>query len=570
MQLQRRTVAILITAATLALAGLSGLQVVLLRDAFRQKEQAFQRNVYAALSQAAGKLETREAMDVTMRFAPTPPFSHESVAVMVTRGADIDSCPPLNLPSARITSEPALPIRLEGQRLTYDVAEPQHIKVRVFRDPTDTGLLVVDSFREAGRYEVDIPLDLGDGSVMNWVGMQSMAVIVKTDHDSNQGMFWNSGVDSTRLRLVHRVVEDLRRADREPIDRRLRVTLLDTLVGQSFREAQIDLPFVFAVQSWPDDSLRLVRGDTASVRLADSPYRVRLFGSDPFSGKHELLVGFPGREAYLWKQVGPLVGGSILFMLVIVFCFIYSIRTLLEQRRFAGSLVDFINNMTHEFKTPLSTVSLASQALLRPDIQSDPERLGRYNQMIMDENRRMRSQVDKILQMAVLEEGDYELSRQPLHLNELVRTVVESFRLHVEHRQGSLSLALRAQHDLVHADSVHLAGVLHNVLDNANKYSPDAPRVELATRDLGNAIELTVSDHGIGLDRDDARRVFEKYYRVQTGNRHDVKGFGLGLAYVKLIVAAHGGTVSLASRLGEGTTVTIILPRQSEIAENRP
>jgi two-component system phosphate regulon sensor histidine kinase PhoR len=263
---------------------------------------------------------------------------------------------------------------------------------------------------------------------------------------------------------------------------------------------------------------------------------------------------------FLLRSMSPLLGATVLFMAGIVFAFSYSLRTIFKQKNISDALIEFINNMTHEFKTPISTIALASEAIARPDILQNGDKVLRYNEIIHDENARMKQQAEKILQMAVLEEGDYELHLVPLDAHEVIRKAVESIALQVERKGGQISCRLDAKASIVNADAVHMANIIHNLLDNANKYSPGEPRIEISTANTDGLLRIQVQDNGIGMNEDDARRAFDKYFRVATGNQHDVKGFGLGLSYVKLMVEAHKGSIRLKSAPGAGTTVELYFP----------
>jgi two-component system phosphate regulon sensor histidine kinase PhoR len=208
----------------------------------------------------------------------------------------------------------------------------------------------------------------------------------------------------------------------------------------------------------------------------------------------------------------------------------------------------------------VSLVALASEAISRPDVVAEPEKIARFNRMIADENLRMRHQVDKILQMAVLEEGDYELALEEVDLHDVIRRAVESFALAVESRRGRIVYDLKADRPVVIADRIHVANIIHNLLDNANKYSPDPPDIHVSTRAANRDVIVVIQDHGIGIGEADREQVFDKYYRVPSGDVHEVKGFGLGLSYVKLMMAAHGGHIDLHSRLGEGVTIELFFP----------
>jgi two-component system phosphate regulon sensor histidine kinase PhoR len=233
---------------------------------------------------------------------------------------------------------------------------------------------------------------------------------------------------------------------------------------------------------------------------------------------------------------------------------------MIYQRRFAGRLVDFINNMTHEFKTPISTISLAGEAIGKPEVISDTDKVNRFNAVIRDETDRMKKQVDKILQMAILEKGDFKLEKTDVDVHEILKKSVENISLMVEKRNGSLRTDFDARYAEIEADRVHLASVIHNVLENAAKYCEEDPEITISTENTGDDIVIGIADNGPGIDPAEVKQVFDKYYRVPSGNRHDVKGFGLGLSYVKLIVEAHGGTVNMESEPGKGTRVSIRLP----------
>jgi two-component system, OmpR family, phosphate regulon sensor histidine kinase PhoR len=222
--------------------------------------------------------------------------------------------------------------------------------------------------------------------------------------------------------------------------------------------------------------------------------------------------------------------------------------------------VDFINNMTHEFKTPLSTVTLATEAIQRPDVVGRKGKVLQYNRMIAEESLRMKSQVDRILNLAQLEEGETGLKTTDVDMHALVENAARAFAVQVESRGGRIIRELRASHPVVRGDPVHLLNIIHSLLDNANKYSPDPPVITIATVNASGSLLIRVSDQGKGIPAEHQERVFEKYYRVPTGNLHEVKGFGIGLSYVKRIVELHAGTIRLQSQPDAGTTVTVSFP----------
>ena len=250
---------------------------------------------------------------------------------------------------------------------------------------------------------------------------------------------------------------------------------------------------------------------------------------------------------------------SAFLVLVILFCFGYSIKTIIRQKKLSEMKNDFINNMTHELKTPISTVSLAVEALNDKDIEQSPLR-DRYIRVIGEENKRLGEQVEKVLQIAAIDRKDYNLKEEMLQMNEMVKNATEHIIMQVEQRGGRLNVIENAKNDLVLGDEMHLTNIIVNLLDNANKYSPDAPNITLRTESDGDDFLVSIQDRGIGMTREQQKHIFEKFYRVPTGDLHNVKGFGLGLAYVQRMVEAHGGSIHVDSEPGKGSKFSISLP----------
>jgi two-component system phosphate regulon sensor histidine kinase PhoR len=225
---------------------------------------------------------------------------------------------------------------------------------------------------------------------------------------------------------------------------------------------------------------------------------------------------------------------------------------------------DFINNMTHEFKTPIATISLAADSIGSPMIMSHPDKIKRFVDIIRQENRRMNSQVERVLQMAMIDKKDFQLSLDDLNLHEVIQQAVDNFSLQVERREGTLRVDLQAKRPVVEGDATHIASIIHNLLDNANKYSPEKPDISISTRDVPMGVEITVTDKGIGISKEARKHIFDKFYRVHTGNIHDIKGFGLGLSYVKAIMTAHKGLVDVKSEPGKGSSFSLTFPHRVE------
>ena len=226
---------------------------------------------------------------------------------------------------------------------------------------------------------------------------------------------------------------------------------------------------------------------------------------------------------------------------------------------------DFINNMTHEFKTPIATISLASDSILSPAILENKDKVTRFINIIKQENKRMLSQVEKVLQMAQIEKENVELKFNAVNLHETIEDAVINAELKIQAKGGTIQTSLLSQNPIIEADQIHISSIINNLLDNAEKYTPEHPEIIISTRDVKGGIEFDVSDNGIGMTKDALKLIFEKFYRVHTGNVHDVKGFGLGLSYVKAMVDAHQGKIYVKSELGKGSIFTIYLPSKQPI-----
>lgn len=270
-------------------------------------------------------------------------------------------------------------------------------------------------------------------------------------------------------------------------------------------------------------------------------------------------VRFPKRTSQILSTMGTTIAFSTILLITILF-FLYSMFIILRQKRLSEMQKDFINNMTHEFKTPISTIKIAADVFLKEPVILEHPRLGRYAQIIRDQNLRLNRQVEKVLQLARIEQDNFRLNRQQLDLHPLLQEIVNSTRVKVENLEGEVVFTPLATRDHIQADALHLANLLHNLLDNAIKYSREAPQIEVKTEQVGKHLRLSVKDHGIGIPAEYQHKVFDKFFRVPTGNIHDVKGFGLGLYYIKNICRAHGWKIELQSAEGAGTTFCILMP----------
>lgn len=331
---------------------------------------------------------------------------------------------------------------------------------------------------------------------------------------------------------------------------------IKVLLTEKLGENNIDIDF----------NIKLVKEKTRNTfflhnikKTVPADFKVRLYPNDPFFRNNYLEVNFPEKKSYVLEEVIGMMILSMLLIVTLISCFGYTIFTLFKQKKLSDLKNDFINNMTHELKTPISTISLACEGLSKPDISEKPKRLKKYANVISEENKRLSDQVTKILQMAVLDRSEFSFEQIDFH--KLVNDVKKSFQMRVEEKSGIIEIAYQSIHKNIEADLTHFKNMLNNLVDNAIKYCDKFPKIKIEIKDFSDSeIEICISDNGIGLSKEEQEMVFEKFYRVSTGDQHDVKGFGLGLSYVKVISDAHHGQIELDSKKGVGTSFKIRVP----------
>jgi two-component system phosphate regulon sensor histidine kinase PhoR len=277
-----------------------------------------------------------------------------------------------------------------------------------------------------------------------------------------------------------------------------------------------------------------------------------------------LSVIIPNYRNIVMKQMSWKIAGVIFFTLMIITAFYVTVRTLLKQKKLSEIKNDFINNMTHEFKTPLATISLAVDALRNEKVINDRQKSDYFSGIIKEENKRMNKQVETILQAALLDRQELQLNLDGIHVHEIIQDVADNFKLQLEDKNGKAELQLNAKNDMIEADEVHFTNLISNLLDNAVKYSKDNVLIKITTHSTNKNLVIRLEDNGIGMSKETQRKIFEKFYRAHTGNIHNVKGFGLGLSYVKTIVDAHNGKIKVDSVVGKGTSFTIEFPLKKE------
>ena len=367
----------------------------------------------------------------------------------------------------------------------------------------------------------------------------------------NQYLYQRGMINEVILSILHD-------APNRPVEERADSTIVRHILAETLSQNGVNIPFSFAIS----ESGRNYAYQTAGFSRAfeNETYSIILFQN--LDSRYQLSVQFPTRDSYIFSSVRFIIP-ALAFTLMLLVIFLFTIILAFRQKRVTEIKTDFINNMTHELKTPVSTISLAGQMLSDPSVRKSPVMLNHLADVITDESKRLRFQIEKVLQMSVLEKSDSTLNMTDVDVNAVVSFVVKTFKLKVEKFGGTLDMDLEAENPLVRVDEMQFTNVIFNLLDNAVKYRDEEKtlhlKIETSNPDQKH-IRIVISDNGIGMKKEDLKRIFEKFYRVHTGNLHNVKGFGLGLTYVKKMVSLFSGSIGVESELGVGTAFTIKLP----------
>lgn len=346
-----------------------------------------------------------------------------------------------------------------------------------------------------------------------------------------------------------------------PISERVSKEVLDTLIRNELLNRNIKLSYNFWVKMANKDSLLYIKtSHSFSDGLPENAHKIILFNNDIFRDPGILYVNFPNENSLIFSNLSVTMASSAGLLLVLIFIFAYTIYAILKQKKISEMKTDFINNMTHEFKTPVATIMIASEALRDPEVVADKSRISRLAGIIYDENVRLGNHIERVLSIARLEKKELNLEQVEVNMNDLILAVVDSMSLQLQKRGAEVILQLDAVQPIIYADELHLSNVVYNLIDNANKYSADTPKITLSTKSTNRNLIFEITDEGIGMTKEQSKRIFDQFYRVPTGNLHDVKGFGLGLNYVQDIVVQMNGSIKVHSEKDKGTAFEIILP----------
>nr|WP_121269695.1 HAMP domain-containing sensor histidine kinase [Pedobacter schmidteae] len=367
-------------------------------------------------------------------------------------------------------------------------------------------------------------------------------------------------LEGNNLNYLEDVAKEMRQVY-VPLNQRVSREVLDTLIKKELQNRNVSLTYDFWLKLANKDSILYRKASNGQGELLpENTYRTVLFSNEIFRDPGMLYLYFPNKNSLILSNMWATMASSAGLLLVLIFIFAYTIYAILKQKKISEMKTDFINNMTHEFKTPVATIMIASEALKDPEVVEDKGRISRLAGIIYDENVRLGNHIERVLSIARLEKKELKLEHSEVNIHDLIAAVVDSMSLQLQKKNAKLHLNLKAAQPVIYGDELHLSNVFYNLIDNANKYSAEDPDISIHTRSTDKALIIEIADKGIGMTKEHSKRIFDQFYRVPTGNRHDVKGFGLGLNYVQDIVEQMNGTIKVQSEKDKGTTFEISLP----------
>ena len=527
-----------------SILGIIIIQLVWMNNAIRVKNELFDRSVNEALTSTTNRLETMQDFRLINHFAfedpdhilngppppPPPKFPHQK-SLRTKQGRE-------RPPSRQIKM--IVQSKQSKKGFQYQITTSDDSLKR----SEDVIYINRDSIEKTLGAEYKKGINRFDSVVEN----------IELNDDTTSGIKHRIQVKSTRLkRVANKVVQEISTWEEEvPIDR------VNEVLKKELKNRNIPIPFVLGIIE--DSIFKDKSADADTLLLSKSQYKVNLYPNDIFQKNALLSVYFPEKDSFIYQTLNWLLLISLIFSIIVLLTFGVSIYFILKQKKISEMKSDFINNMTHEFKTPLATISVAADSINNQKIIENPERIRYYIEMIKKENTRMNRQVEDILTIARLDKKDFEFKWEAFNLHDVIEDAIQSIVLQVEKKGGTIRSEFLATNPIATSDQNHFANLIYNLLDNANKYSPNAPEINISTRNTTKGVLITVTDKGIGMSKVVQSHIFERFYRQASGNIHNVKGFGLGLSYVKAVLEANRGSISVHSELGKGSRFEVFIP----------
>jgi two-component system, OmpR family, phosphate regulon sensor histidine kinase PhoR len=537
----------LIIMMLLSIIGIIWVQIVWIRNAIGIQNESFNNAVSLSLNNAAAAIESSRRMNFFNNFLINDPASFNDPENGIESYLNIGSysSQPGNKISVRITNQTVTSSH-DSDKVT--TVNKSYLITKDTSIVSDSVTLIVSSPDESGKMNI-----VQRGEKLN---TNSRAVYVK----QNEFLEWVKKRSSEFQNMSDQMISEIYQWEKTlELDNKE----VESTLSQSLTFAGIQTPYQFAIIK----NGVIQDGNYNKSRKNDflkSNYKIRLFPGNLIRQDMILSVIFPERTNYVLGSMALILGGSMLFSLFILATFALSLFFIIRQKKISEMKSDFINNMTHEFKTPIATISLAADTITNPKVINDEKSVRHFISMIKKENSRMNKKVETILQIASLDKKEIEFMFENISLHTIIQHAIETIEIQVQQRNGKISLGLNASEPVVNGDVEHLTNLVSNLLDNAIKYSSEAPEISVTTRNNESGIYLIVEDNGIGMTKAVQSKIFERFYRQNSGNVHDVKGFGLGLNYARAIIDAHKGNITVFSEPGKGSRFEVFLPFNSD------
>ncbi len=570
----------IIVLMAISLIGIISVQLIWIQNAVNVKNELFNRSVNEALQQTVTRLENLHDVTLLNRFfMGGPDWSNQNFnfEFHIQQGAagNADMTIRQNRQNLMRQRQVADSLRRESyrQRIKTDSIRSYLNTENDILQKWETEMQKADSLQQAFMSQFPANNFSGNRQVLIMSGNDT--ILYDFDSLYEQGMEKMDSVIN-RLNVTATMPEDVSKRLNVKIERlREKANQMATeiytwgmnyidpkLVENTLKEelANKDIPIDFHFGIFRNKDAIATSEQADTLMLQNSKYKVKLYPNDILQKNLHLAVYFSGRDSFIYRSLGWLLASSLIFSLIILLTFALSLYYIFRQKKISAMKTDFINNMTHEFKTPIATIGVATDSIVNDKVLHDPKKIRYFAGMIKKENARMNRQVEDILTIARLDRNDFEFKWESLNLHEIIAETIQSINLQVEKRGGKIIARLNAANPMVTTDRMHCTNVIYNLLDNAVKYSDGPPQITIETKNASVGVEVTVTDNGIGMSRHVQAKVFERFYRKTSGDIHNVKGFGLGLSYVKAVVEANGGSIKLKSEPGRGSTFTLFFP----------
>jgi two-component system phosphate regulon sensor histidine kinase PhoR len=572
----------LIVLMGISILGIIIVQLVWMNNALRVKNELFNRGVNEALTNTVKKLEDHHNFGVInqMAFSDTVHWTHnmeDDMEFNLEHTLELHELAEIEPPHEPVVHKrPPRPIKII--RKTKPNEDHTLIELRVEADPNSEASSNSFSYQirtDASRAGQPIILEKNKSSDSNIIVISNDTLIYNTDSLYSISMI---KIDSLLMNLdtlnytfpdisrrakkkarnlkniANQIVTEIYEWDVKEVDE----VLLNEVLKKELNNKNIPIDFEFGIAR--DNIWDFPVAISDSIKLTNSEFQIPLYPNDIIQKNIKLALFFPNRDSFIYRSLNWLLMASFFFSLFILVTFSLSIYYILRQKKISEMKSDFINNMTHEFKTPIATISVASDSITNEKVVGNPERIRYFAGMIKKENARMNRQVEDILTIARLDRKDFEFNWETINVHDLINDAIQGINLQVEKRGGKIDANLKAVNPMVTTDRMHYTNVIYNLLDNAIKYSLESPDITISTINRTNGVVVSVEDKGIGMTKNVQGKIFERFYRQASGNIHNVKGFGLGLSYVNAVLEANHGTISVQSEPEKGSKFEVFLP----------